>query len=431
MGLVVFLFVFALLGTYSPESKAQTPGPCPTGSELYGWGWSDTIGWISFNSKNPLSNGGTYCVSIDGSSNLVGWAWSDNIGWLKFGGLSGAPESGGDARLSNGQFRGFARACAGTVKTGDPYLTDIQNQNQSLATGTVEYVEATTYRPIYTGDCSTMTSRPDGWDGWLQLDGVTWSGTQSDGYAWGGEVVGWVDLDLKAEPTSPAASCTFGTPTNTSGNNYTITWGSTGASTCAAKIAEGFTSFTVGSPSTSGTASVEVPDNSSRIYGLECQPAAPATVAGSCQVTISNGDTTTPPPCPPNCPPPPGEADLPMWLTSADNTEASVINIKTGQSAEINWRASANDATFSQCTGHLDDITTLPGTQKEGYDSEFYGTVDETTDSFTTDEFTSPGFYRYSMTCVSDVDEDIVPAEAPSGAEYLFIRISESTLEEI
>jgi hypothetical protein len=29
------------------------------------------------------------------------------------------------------------------------------------------------------------------------------------------------------------------------------------------------------------------------------------------------------------------------------------------------------------------------------------------------------------------VDEDIVPAEAPSGAEYLFIRISESTLEEI
>src|SRR3989344_410792 len=71
-----------------------------------------------------------------GSVKVTGYAWSDNIGWIKFDGLSSYPAPGSDwvakANTSTGVFTGWARACAGTVPPGD---------------------------------CSSMASRTDGWDG--------------------------------------------------------------------------------------------------------------------------------------------------------------------------------------------------------------------------------------------------------------------------
>lgn len=142
--------------------------------ELNGYAWSSTIGWIS------MGNGGIEQVTINTDGTVTGWAWSENIGWVRFGGLSNFPTGNGtyaqnatliDVGGGNYELRGWARACAGTA----------------------------------TGDCSTMTSRSDGWDGWIALTGETLTGdrysTQFNAsgpvtysYAWGGTVVGWVDM---------------------------------------------------------------------------------------------------------------------------------------------------------------------------------------------------------------------------------------------
>ncbi len=71
------------------------------GQKMLGWAWSDNIGWISLNNENCdfLSSGN--CINqdvkyyvqatagemTDGKirGKIFGWAWSDNIGWICFG----------------------------------------------------------------------------------------------------------------------------------------------------------------------------------------------------------------------------------------------------------------------------------------------------------------------------------------------------------
>lgn len=153
--------------------------------QLHGWGWSPNIGWISFNSTDSGAGGGPYAVQINapspanpawgnGSGNLTGYAWSPNIGWIQFGGLTGCPAGSCNARVNfaTNQLEGWARAVAGT---------DVNN---------------------------------GGWDGWISLncsnDGtcsqsnyhvnVTGSGSNagfdSNSYAWGSTVVGWINFSL-------------------------------------------------------------------------------------------------------------------------------------------------------------------------------------------------------------------------------------------
>lgn len=168
---------------------------------ITGWAWSSNIGWISFSSDNSTAlGGGPYGVYISTSTanpkkgDIKGYAWSSNIGWIKFGDLGSFPAASInpvnayidlDPTSANlGKVYGFARACAGTVN----------------------------------GDCSSMLSRTDGWDGWIELSGTnhpsertfltpqpTPTATPANvgvslntttgifkGYAWGSDVVGWV-----------------------------------------------------------------------------------------------------------------------------------------------------------------------------------------------------------------------------------------------
>jgi len=152
-------------------------------------------------------------VQIDAAGNMTGYAWSSNIGWIKFGGLNTAdmPTIGstrvnayiGNTYSDRGKVYGWIRACAGTVNK----------------------------------DCNSAT-RTDGWDGWIELSGtnhispnssgyydsVNWSqGTSTQGvtvdpvrgkfsgYAWGGDVVGWIDFNPRMTAgtpgTIPGVSC--------------------------------------------------------------------------------------------------------------------------------------------------------------------------------------------------------------------------------
>lgn len=129
---------------YFKDIHAQTSSI----SSIQGYAWSSNIGWIEFDPDNIQ-------VNTDGS--IVGYAWSSNVGWLQFGGLSGAPTSADDAKIQNDRITGWAK-----------FLS---------ADGTVS-----------------------GWDGWVLFGGQThWVNLDSNtnqfsGYAWGDDVVGWIDF---------------------------------------------------------------------------------------------------------------------------------------------------------------------------------------------------------------------------------------------
>src|SRR3989344_4900374 len=165
--LIIFLSVLII------PSKVSAANPT-----LSGWAWSSNIGWITFDT-------GANAVQIASNGNMSGWAWSSNIGWIKFGGFpngsfpAGGANNNAKTNLSDGSVTGFARACAGTAD----------------------------------GQCISMASRSDGWDGWIELSGanhatkvsngtggVTYvsnsgGGGSYKGYAWGGDVVGWLQFN--------------------------------------------------------------------------------------------------------------------------------------------------------------------------------------------------------------------------------------------
>lgn len=171
------IVVFFALSIFLMFGKSVVAGIT---DNVSGWAWSSNVGWISFNDTNGGSGGGNYGVTADTGpgpiKNLSGYAWSPNVGWISFnvGHVSGCPGTTGNIvcapkmNLMTGEVSGWARVCAGTVN----------------------------------GDC-TGVSRTDGWDGWISLRGTNpnygvmttltspydWSG-----WAWGGEVMGWISL---------------------------------------------------------------------------------------------------------------------------------------------------------------------------------------------------------------------------------------------
>ena len=174
--LVFLVTIISLVGfVVLKEVKAGS------GDSVYGWAWSDNIGWISFNCDNPeLASCGTsnYGVNIDSSGNFSGYAWAGGgenadgslaatIGWISFNSadLAGCPSLPCEAKLDLGTYEvsGWARA---------------------LAFG-------------------------DGWEGWIKLrgaweDGVSFntSTNEFEGWAWGDDVIGWISFNCSNE-----ASC--------------------------------------------------------------------------------------------------------------------------------------------------------------------------------------------------------------------------------
>jgi len=220
--------------------KSFTTGSPPN---LYGFAWSDKIGWISFNSKNcdtdnngyidsgacggdntttPVKPYGVYLPKYGGPNNddpnaqrnFCGYAWSDKIGWIRFD----PPDAGSTGLfpnycvanpaylLSGTLVEGLVRACAGAANS----------------------------------DC-TGGANPaaGGWDGWICLDGigaqpyqVTFDNTPASptynqffGWAWGGggtstqnAVVGWISFNCSNRGVCTAATAEGGP------SNYKVTY---------------------------------------------------------------------------------------------------------------------------------------------------------------------------------------------------------------
>ena len=223
-GIILGIATVALVTALSFEmSRTAVAG---TGDNVTGYAWSDTIGWISLNNLNT-GDATSYGVNIDSTGTISGYGWSPNIGWVSFNAsqLSSCP-SGTCAPTLNwttGTVSGWARACAGTS----------------------------------TGNCSSSTSRTDGWDGWIQLSGLTVNTTTGDfsGYAWGSDVVGWVDFSgvNVGSPPAPTANITVTPNPVDYGSTVTVTWTSNAAS-CTASSGPGFSTGNAASGSDTSSA---------------------------------------------------------------------------------------------------------------------------------------------------------------------------------
>ncbi len=138
---------------------------------VWGWAWSENIGWISFSCENNvlLGTGVDYGVDINISTGeFSGYAWSENIGWISF--------EPADVNLA---YCPYPPPCAAKL---------------NLSTGEVSgWARALAYG--------------DGWDGWIGLRG-SWvdkvfvisnpsppPASVFKGWAWGDDVVGWISFN--------------------------------------------------------------------------------------------------------------------------------------------------------------------------------------------------------------------------------------------
>ena len=155
--------------TYGDDMSFTTlaPPPCQL-HNVWGWAWSENIGWISMSCTNTINvgEGIDFGVDIDSDTGIFsGYAWLEHIGWISFnradtGAPPGPPDYGtylAQVNLDNGQVSGWARAL----------------------------------------------SYGDGWDGWIKLrntDYGAWidasvSPSEFHDWAWGSDVVGWVSFN--------------------------------------------------------------------------------------------------------------------------------------------------------------------------------------------------------------------------------------------
>lgn len=136
-------------------------------ADVFGFAWSENIGWVSFDSDSdgsPIDYGVVVDLSV-GSGKFSGYAWSEHIGWISFNesDLSGCPVEPCRAEVSapgqigkeNVYLRGWARALA----------------------------------------------HADGWDGWIRFDHGQANEPYIDtdgnfhGWAWGDDVIGWLSFN--------------------------------------------------------------------------------------------------------------------------------------------------------------------------------------------------------------------------------------------
>ena len=258
--LLVLAVIFSL--PYAFYSAEFTPheAKAGTGDNLSGYAWSDNIGWISFNCTDVGTCAtADYGVNVDtGTGNFSGYAWSDNVGWISFNETAGCPEAGCTTQpkvdLSTGAVSGWARA---------------------LANG-------------------------GGWDGWIKLGGpwspsVTFSGTESTGYSWGSDVVGWVSWsgsgygvvsNTNLLSTTPTVTLTASPNPVDAGQSTILTWESTGATTCTNSAGEGVAGFSTDGATEGSDETNALTENPSN-FSITCTgPGSPPDATDNESVTV-------------------------------------------------------------------------------------------------------------------------------------------------
>ncbi len=197
---MMFFFGISTVSAQNPSINTTPDGA------INGWGWSDTIGWISFSCITDGSNcaPSTYGVVVTpgqelGAGNfdaaistgtLSGYAWSPNIGWISF--------NDSDVRVcgpgpvidfQTGVIKGFARALSGNqsniISGGWSGCIAFNYMIDRFNSGVLTY-DQNTYDGIGYTVAPSIIGRASIFTEWA------WGSSQNDGDG----VIGWIDMKL-------------------------------------------------------------------------------------------------------------------------------------------------------------------------------------------------------------------------------------------
>lgn len=200
------LFIFSIVFSLSLLSTKETFAA--TSNNVAGRAWSANIGWISMNNCTDVLNAST-CSGPDygvnalnsGPGTMSGYAWSPNLGWITF-------NTTGTVGID----------CPAGFPQCTPYI-DWLNPNGDGSASLKGWARVCSY---YKNGCSGDKAEVEalgGWDGWIALGdtqvgdtkiwGVTVNGGTMSGFAWGGDVIGWVSFSGITVGTAAAPSGTL------------------------------------------------------------------------------------------------------------------------------------------------------------------------------------------------------------------------------
>ncbi len=443
--------IFGNTSVTSDKTFKTAIQPISGSGELMGWAWSSNIGWISFNSKNPGSGGGVYAVNVkfdndESNGSLWGYAWSPNIGWIQFDGLTGTV---------NGESVTNAIVNA---KPGDP--------NYGKVTGWARAIGATTV---------------SGWDGWIKLSGVNHPSPEDAlkkgnegvtyytvdkidnvgnrvrtgylrGYAWGGEVVGWLkfveETDMgsggKIEDTVCITNCGGTTGggadfTLTNGRNITVDLTNKTPVVIPGTVIlgrinnySGHINITRAGGNLPGGAIVDSLspascDLSSLAGQISCTVSV--SVAGITKegvgyyVTLNASDgistksITVPITFVDN------STKLKMWIKDGSNDTNETMSskkVRLGNSVDVAWRSEVSG--LSQCRGFVDGVPVISNQSPTGQYTITSSILD------------TVGTYGFRVECTSNsgiVKAKVIDSNGTVKADVLQITVTNSKIEEI
>ncbi len=199
-GVFVLFFAFLALFNFQKDNPSALAAPICGDNNIAGFAWSDTIGWVSFNSGDcdgnsngfiDLNCGGDdsttpvipYGVKIDWpTGNFSGYAWSSNIGWVSFN----------------------------EINPPDNYLFNTNCPSACNSSNNCTACYNSTSNNVY-GWAKALSL---GDDGWIKLSDASWSNgvkingisKEFEGWAWNGNTtagtgIGWISFShLDCDP---------------------------------------------------------------------------------------------------------------------------------------------------------------------------------------------------------------------------------------
>lgn len=259
---LLFLIGFvSILGLVFSLPETRTKVSAGTTQNLSGWAWTSNVGWIAFNCNTPgtgqdtpplgvtCDTGPDYGVNVETSGELTGYAWSNNFGWVSFNRAdsTGCPipdpevdfNGGCGAKLlsvANGHRRlvGWARALSGANDPDDGW------------TGFISFnpkpgVEATSMPTVVGANCTRIP--PDNGCYGVRMNSTS---LRFSGFAWGGEVLGWISFapvvaglpipeTVKFKTPGPAFTLALNAVPPTlpaGGGSSVLSWGTMDATAC-------------------------------------------------------------------------------------------------------------------------------------------------------------------------------------------------------
>jgi len=211
---VLFVLIFCFFGTNKIEASGN----------VYGWAWTENIGWISFNrdtcpaDANVVGGGGAdYGVNIGADGKLSGYAWSENIGWINFSPAGTFPTTPNFSAYVD--LPGLSQVCPGGT-AGDYKICGWARACSVFQTGCI----------------GALNINRGGWDGWIRIHDnayldISSSPAQFRQWFWGGNtnndpnasVIGWGTFNCKEGGVGGAPVCLNTTVPNAKANYRVVT----------------------------------------------------------------------------------------------------------------------------------------------------------------------------------------------------------------